>query len=339
MENMELASFVYKKILQYDGHGLMLGFWTKCRWILIKWFKDPTCEIYIHERYLQMPLSHELPLYLKKFLFYDRLPGRISEFIRQCGEPICCIDVGANIGDTVAAFGCRVTDKDMVLAIEPNEHFRQYLISNWGEVPNVTISAYLCSSISINLPYRIVEKKGTASILSDINGNILSTKSLDDIILENPNFKGCNVLKIDTDGHDFQVIAGARNLIASSHPAVLFECDKFSNENYVEDVLNSLRLFLDVGYSCFFLYDNFGYFMGKYPLSDLSSFVNLIFYQLTSPFCYFDILVLKEEYVGEFWRRECDYFTSVIVSGNNSIQSAFNPSKPNKKDTFYALGN
>ena len=116
-------------------------------------------------------------------------------------------------------------------------------------------------------------------------------------------------IKNDTDGHDFEVIAGAAKLISSNLPVVLFECDAFANTNYVEDCLNTLRFFKHNGYNHFLLYDNFGSLMGKYSLSDLSAFQNLLYYQLTSCFYYFDILVMKDDDISLFFKTEIDFFT------------------------------
>ncbi len=60
--------------------------------------------------------------------------------------------------------------------------------------------------------------------------------------------------------------------------------------------------------------------MGKYPLSDLSAIRSLLFYQLTSPFHYFDILVMKDADISRFFRTEVDYFVEDIA--DKSLQLA-----------------
>ncbi len=121
-----------------------------------------------------------------------------------------------------------------------------------------------------------------------------------------------NVLKIDTDGNDFEVIAGSKRLLLRNLPVVLFECEPFENTNYVEDCLSALNFFKEIGYNYFLLYNNFGNLMGRYSLSDLSPFKNLLFFQLTSNFYYFDILVMKDEDVFQFYKEEIDYFADKI---------------------------
>ncbi len=49
--------------------------------------------------------------------------------------------------------------------------------------------------------------------------------------------------------------------------------------------------------------------MGKYPLSNFRAIQCLMFYQLTSPFYYFDILVMKDAELSDFFKSEVDYFT------------------------------
>src|SRR5687768_2322931 len=113
---MALASYVYRKCLTSRGRAKRL--WTAGRRMLIKLLGDPPCSMPIHGRDLQLPLSHDLPIYLRNHPFYDRLPGRLSDHIHDKYGFLKCIDVGANIGDSIVAFN-RHAD-DVFLAIEPN---------------------------------------------------------------------------------------------------------------------------------------------------------------------------------------------------------------------------
>ena len=300
---MGIATFVYQRAL--DSRGIRRKIWHFARKILIKLFHDPTCSLPIHGRILKLPLSHGLPEYLKDHENYDRLPGRISEYLHKTQNNVTCIDVGANIGDTIEAF--YKNDEDAFLAIEPNPSFYKYLITNWRWNKNVKHIAIICSAKSSRETFEIHEKNGTASISQAKNGATMTSQSLDEIVNDYPEFKAVNILKIDTDGHDFEVIAGAKKLISSNQPVVLFECDVFSNDNYVNDCVKALTFFLNSGYNFFLLYDNYGNLMGKYPLSDMSAIRNLLFFQLTSPFYYFDILVMKYSDINCFLKNEVDF--------------------------------
>ena len=176
----------------------------------------------------------------------------------------------------------------------------------------------ICSSGIDKGTFEIQEKNGTASILQTDNGIKMSKRPLDEILNDHPFAMNANVLKIDTDGQDFEVIEGSKSLLSRSLPAVLFKCYAFENTNYSEDCLIALKLFKKSGYNDFLLYNNFGNLMGRYSLSDLSPFRNLLYYQLTSNFYYFDILVMKNEDLFQFYKAEINYFADKMR--NTSLQ-------------------
>ena len=278
---------------------------------------------------MTVPLSHPLPDYLNQFPFYDRLPQRLSEYIHQKYGHLNCIDVGANIGDTIASF--YKNEADLFLGIEPNPTFNKLLADNWGWNRNVTVVSEVCSSSSGEGPFVIQEQNGTASMLPTDDGVTLSKRPLDEIVNDHPVAINANVIKIDTDGHDFEVIAGSEELLSRNLPAALFECIPVENTSYVEDCLRTLKSFQRIGYKRFLLYDNFGNLMGGYSLSGLSPFQNLLFFQLTSRnLYYFDILVMKDEDVWEFFKREIDYFVDQM-SIKSLQRTAIAAAQPNKR--------
>lgn len=301
---MNVATKVFKRYLKSNGFKRKI--WSFLRNVLIKIQNDPTCSVRIHGRRLKIPLSSALPIKIKKDRFYDRLPGRISNYIHQKQKSLICIDVGANIGDSIAAF--YKDDTDTFLAVEPNPKYNHLLRENWGTHKNVDIISAICSSTSRDDTVVIIEKEGSSQIHRADNGNKMHRKKLDDIVKDIPSVKNANVVKIDTDGHDFDVIAGSKEILSRNHPMVLFECDHFENTKYVEQCLETLKLFHQVGYNNFLVYDNYGNLMGRYSLVDPSPFRNLIFYHLTSRFHYFDILVIKDEDISDFFNAEIDYF-------------------------------
>jgi len=301
---MNLATAVYKQYL--ESRGIKRRVWRIVREVLVRLFSDPTCALSVHGKLLKLPLSHALPYNLERFPFYDRLPRRLSEFLHKKQGYLCCIDVGANVGDTIAAF--YMNDRDAFLAIEPNTTFNKLLSDNWGGHENVTVVSDICSSSNGEDVFAIQENKGTASILQAANGARMSKRTLDEIVSSNPFAANANALKIDTDGHDFEVIAGSEGLLSRNLPAVLFECDAFQNVSYVEDCLKTLDFLKQRGFHYFLLYNNTGNLMGRHSLSDLAPLRNLLFFQLTSSFEYFDILVMKDEDIHQFYRAEIDYF-------------------------------
>jgi FkbM family methyltransferase len=313
---MKIASVVYERYLA--SKGIRKKAWSFVRKASIELLSDPTCSLPVHGRNLKLPLSHLLPEYMRRFPNYDRLPQRISEYVHQQQGYLNCIDVGANIGDTIAAFYRE--DADIFLAIEPNQKFRNFLVENWGWNKNVTVVADICSSESSESAFVVQEKNGTAVILQAEKGVSIRQRTLDEIVRDNSIAMKANVLKIDTDGHDFKVISGAKEFIGQNMPIVLFECDSFGDSNYIENCLNTLTFFKQVGYSYFLLYDNVGHLMGKHSLSALSPFQNLLFYQLTKKLYYYDILLMNDRDISQFYSAEIDYFVNQMP--NKSLSQA-----------------
>ena len=303
---MGIAEYVLKKTLSTNGMAHWL--WNRVRWLLVRMFNDPSCSVTVHGRVLWLPLSHELPTYLRLLPLYDSLLERLSAYLHNKYGLLRCVDVGANIGDTLAALYWG--EQDLFLAIEPDPKFNRYLHENWN-VPNVKILNQVCSAESRMEKYEINEKYGTASFYKNPHGKEFQTITLDDLLTANPEFADLNLIKVDTDGNDFAVISRARQALAG-RPAVLFESDVFGNKHYVEDCLEVLAFFSAAGYQSMLLYEKFGYPMGCYQLQDLTHFKDLLFYQLTKKFIYFDILLMKEQDLLPFYALEKSFFLDTL---------------------------
>jgi FkbM family methyltransferase len=301
-----IADYVLHKNLNTNGISQLL--WSRLRRLLVRNFNDPACLVTVHGRSIRLPLSHELPAYLRLLPLYDSLPERLSTYLHKEYGWLKCLDVGANIGDTIAAL--YRGEQDQFLAIEPDPKFNFYLHKNWN-VPNVRILDLVCSSSSGKGRYEIIEKSGTASFYPNIQGREYQAITVDDLLVENPEFASLNVIKVDTDGNDFAVVSGAKKALLSQ-PVVLFECDVFGNTHYVEDCLETLALFRAAGYRSFLLYEKFGYPLGRYELHDLAHFKELLFYQLTKKYIYFDILLMKEQDLLPFYTLEKSFFLDTI---------------------------
>ncbi|WP_395703424.1 FkbM family methyltransferase [Aquabacterium sp.] len=317
---MDIGSLVFRKAVQ--SRGLDRRLWSGLRRALIRLQQDPTCTMPIHGRAMKVNLSHGLPLYQAHHPFYDTLPRRLGGFLRRRHGALRCVDVGANIGDSIAAFIGGAEDR--FLAIEPNPKFFGLLRANWGHSPQVTALPVLCSSGSESGAFTIREQNGTASIVEQADGARLQRRTLDDLI-EEQHFAPVNLLKIDTDGHDFEVLEGGLRSIARDRPAVLFECDVFGRADYPQRVLSALDAFARCAYTRYLVYDNFGHLMGRYSLADPTAFKALLFYQLTSRFHYFDLLVMPEPDLCDFHAEETRFFAEQLAGPKRSAAQALAP--------------
>jgi FkbM family methyltransferase len=260
----------------------------------------------VHGACLELPLSHGLPDYLQRFPLYDSVLHRLSEYLHKRDGSLICIDVGANIGDTIAA--CFRSDNDKFLAVEPNSQFNRYLCQNFGKRDNVQIVKVMCSSKSLTATFTANTKSGTSSFTPDSQGTKIQTQTLDSLIYEYPTFANVNMLKVDTDGHDIEVIKGAADTIRRRSPVILFECDAFGRASYAEDCCETLATLKDSGYGSFLIYDNLGNLNGRHSLSVLAPFRDLLRHQLLRTASYFDLLLMPESDIQRFYSLEKTYF-------------------------------
>lgn len=320
-------SFIYKQGLTFENTNSSLkdlrakGF-RLLRRLLLR-IADPACEMEIWGRSTWMPFSHELPVCLARDRHYDQIFRRVADFIRGAQGPVCGIDVGANIGDTIAASIKHAEDR--FLGIEPNPVFFQCLIKNFAGFPNVQLLNAVCSTEEGPATYRVLTARGTASFeKTGAEGLSVQTSRLDTIVKQLPEFNRCNFLKIDTDGHDFEVLRSARRLIAGAKPAILFECELRNNPDYIGEVLEALRFFAANGYRRALVYDSCGELFGISELNDTVAFLQMLFYQVTGGRCNFDVLVMQG--AEAFLQTELEFFVNEAAS-KESRMAAQNAAK------------
>lgn len=314
---MSLLSFIYRQWLNNCdsdnlGRKIYSTFFKILRRLILR-FADPAIKMPVRDKTLWMPFSHFLPYYVHVDPQYDTLLNRLAQFIRASQGRISGIDCGANIGDTILA--CSPADSDQFLAIEPHPGYFAYLQRNLGSRNNIRLLHALCSAEDGKTGVHIEARRGTAQTIKANDGETrVSSVRLDTLLQDNAGFRDCNFLKIDTDGHDFDVIRGAGELIKGAKPVVFFECDVFQNPRFIEDVMDILKFFAGAGYRDALVYDNQGYFLCRIDPKTPDSFAFFLFHKVTTQRYYFDVLMLPEK--NRFLEDELDYYTSLAPGSN-----------------------
>ena len=100
---------------------------------------DPAVISMIGDRNLLMPLSHELPIHRACYPDYSLNLGRVAAALEEfrAGAPI--VDIGANIGDSVAIVRDAVPDA-AILCIEGDVEFLPYLQHNVRDLRGVEVA-------------------------------------------------------------------------------------------------------------------------------------------------------------------------------------------------------
>jgi len=173
-----------------------------------------------------------------------------------CDKKKVSIDVGANIGDYT--YYLKKYSK-LCYAFEPNpEHIK--ILNSKFEDDNVIIMDYAISSSSGTQDLRIPiinqkEWSGMASLdqkntLGDNPSKTIQVKTarLDDLKIDPVGF-----IKIDVEGHEFEVVKGALSIIKRDHPNLIIEIEERHNPGSITILSSFLKNF---GYNGFFFLNN-----------------------------------------------------------------------------------
>jgi FkbM family methyltransferase len=212
---------------------------------------------------LKLPWDCCLDVYQAKYKRYDWALGEIARETFAKYPKSCAIDIGANVGDS-AALICKHQDVP-VLCIEGHPRFTAYLRENAVSMPNITVVECLIGKENAMIPMSsLTAVNGSAHIsgggIPNSHGNVAMRK-LPYLIQDHSEFSGAKLIKIDTDGSDFDVIQSSDSLFVKNRPAIFFEYDPTIRADGPEQSIETIKALNGMGYARFLVYDNFGNLM------------------------------------------------------------------------------
>lgn len=210
-----------------------------------------------------LPTRHQVPV---KYC-YNWLRGTLEEEMKILPSLVqkrgLVIDVGGNRG--VYAYRCwRLGAR--IEVFEPNPICARVLAAWAADKPAVNVHSVALSNCSgsANLHIPIdesgVEHDASASIEHDGFAHARD-QQVDLQTLDSFAFNGVGLIKIDVEGHEYKVIEGAVETLASSMPALLVEIEQRHSSRPISDVFDKI---LRLGYQ--------GFFMGSNGMTAISDF-------------------------------------------------------------------
>ncbi len=254
---------------------------------------DPIVEKRVGKKLLKMRESHMLPFYMENNPFYDRALPYICEEISKLEGTLKVVDIGANIGDSVALITDRV--KGSFLCIEGDPDFLPILKENVKKFKDIKVEieeSFCAARDERESSVTIDRSNGTAKIVQggEKEKDVSSLKKLDTIIKEHLIFGKANVLKIDTDGYELNVLRGGQNLLRHAKPTIYFEFTPILYEQKGQNPLDIFELLKKCGYEKALIYDNFGRPMGIVNTKDVKRLKELIARIDNQNIYYYDVL-------------------------------------------------
>jgi FkbM family methyltransferase len=244
---------------------------------------------------LFIPKNHALRNILKRWPQYSLNIARIAEKIKSKYMDLHVIDVGANIGDTVALIKSYVDCP--ILCIEGEKKYFKILIKNINQFKNVdAFNIYLGETdLMISVDQKVSSGTNRLDFISPKMH--IQITSLDTFISDKREYSKYKLLKIDTDGYDFKIIRGGMKFIAKQKPVLFIEYEQEYLKSNNEDGIYNLLQLRNVGYHSIIYYDNHGRFLLSTDLKNDVMIRQLYEYtnNLKGAFQYYDICIFHNE--------------------------------------------
>jgi FkbM family methyltransferase len=159
-------------------------------------------------------------------------------------QKVTCLDIGANLG-YVSAYLAMRSDVNQIHSFEPNHETFQILKINSMYYEKITPHQMLVSQSSglgFHLPNLVNSAHSRTGSGEDFpkhaqKSKSVSMTSIDDFVEKNR--LDIHFIKIDVEGHETEVIEGAKKTIASKTPLVLLEL--IGNEVHRERLVSQVK--------------------------------------------------------------------------------------------------
>ena len=216
--------------MQTDGRLLENGY------IAVRQCRHGAFAFNVNDRYIGRSLD----------VYGEWAEGEIDLLFQVLEPGDVVVDVGANIGTHTVAFAKKVTDKGVVIAYEPQRLAFQLLC---GNVALNALTNVVCRHAAAGdkaghvmvpaLDPRVERNFGAVKVTGRESGERVEAMRIDDLGLQR-----CKLIKVDVEGAETQVLAGARATIAKHRPVLFVENNTQAGSAAI------LRMLDRLGYAC-----------------------------------------------------------------------------------------
>lgn len=210
-------------------------------------------------------ISYELDLNegidLAIFLFGSFEPDVVGYYSRVLGNGSVAIDVGANIGAHTLRMAELCGNSGLVIGVEPTGWAFNKLTRNMALNPSLrsrirAVQAFLGQSSNRSVPLKVCSswpmnvrpnsKEARSKGKSHSTAGAIPT-SLDELVNQ-IGVPKLNLLKLDVDGHEFDVLLGASKALRRFKPAIVIELAPYVFKDGHVSVIKILQQLHDIGY-------------------------------------------------------------------------------------------
>lgn len=228
---------------------------------------DPLIRYELDGTSLLLPLSHQLPFIRASHPKYSTNIARIAAIAFSKYPDLSMIDIGANVGDTVAIV--RHDAHFPIMCIDGDPAFFSILEQNAHAWTDISLVRSYVGEINGLTLTRAIADHGTARLVVDTRGgNSTQTATLTNILSAHSTFPSPRLIKIDTDGFDLKIVKHELALIERLRPIIFLEYDPYFFEQHQSDGRSLFRDLASIGYDAALIFDNTGEFLTRMSLGD-----------------------------------------------------------------------
>ncbi len=198
---------------------------------------------------LQVPVKYFINACLNQL--EDEL--KLLNWIVKAGDNV--VDVGANRG----VYSYKLWKLGANIEVfEPNPVCLKVLIAWSNNKERVSINGVALSDkagiAELHIPIDLhgIEHDASAS-LNNVDFVSVRNQYVDLRTLDSYSFDKVTFIKIDVEGHELNVLSGARNLLEQQKPSLLIEVEQRHCQHSINDIFNFL---IDLGYEGYYLDNN-----------------------------------------------------------------------------------
>ncbi len=206
---------------------------------------------------LYMPANNVQLAHYKMYPDLNSQLSRLALIIAKKYPDMTVVDVGANVGDTIAVLKSAI---DLpVVGIEGDDLSYQFLEKNCKQFTNVTTIKTFLGEKKQDIKAELKRAGWNTTIIPVDNGKIISFRTLDEVLQgEQCRAGGVKLLKTDVEGFDTIVLRGAYDTIEKHKPVLFFEYNRDRMKDIGENGLSTLLSFENYGYNKIIFFDHMG---------------------------------------------------------------------------------
>ncbi len=197
-------------------HKLLSPVWNAVR--QQRWVRG-----HVYGREMLMPAEHPIVPTVTEVPLYNSPLALAVAALSKSRNSLSIVDVGANIGETVAVIEQRTPDRCIYFCIEPEPELAELCRRNFKGNARVTVKeAFVGECKDVNV---VLVDDGRANpstqFSSTAKGQLLNR--LDMLVAGFAEQHGVDLIKTDTEGYDFTILRSAELILQKYKPAVYFE--------------------------------------------------------------------------------------------------------------------